>query len=467
MTEPIFCPDSPDYESAARAQIRAADPAHSAWVSANAGSGKTKVLIDRVARLLLKGASPDSILCVTYTKAAANEMLERLFAQLGTWSVLDENTLKTKLAALESRAPDSYTETELRDARALFAKALETPGGLRIETIHAFCSRILRRFPLEANVAPGFNEIDDVDADDFWGGAVKTGLLDAAADQRDILDTVALAGGGLGVTSGLDTARNHGSALLDFSEAHGHDLARMDAALQSALNAPEQDADTLIADAMAALPLADLGRVVEILEADGKSGSMRVASTLRSVFEATDPDAKWQFYRTLFFTQGGTPRKSVVTKPILAHAEAAALFETAELPEGSEVLRATTLDADVKAARLYARTRALVHLALPILRHYQKAKRDHAALDFDDLIAVTHRLLTKAEAANWVLYKLDGGLTHILLDEAQDTSPDQWGLLNALTEEFSKAQTRKNSSKNAGALKGAQGPPLALPNCPK
>ena len=436
MTEPIFCPDSPDYENAARAQIRAADPAHSAWVSANAGSGKTKVLIDRVARLLLKGASPDSILCVTYTKAAANEMLERLFAQLGTWSVLDENTLKTKLAALESRVPDNYTEAELRDARALFAKALETPGGLRIETIHAFCSRILRRFPLEANVAPGFNEIDDVDADEFWGGAVKTGLLDAAADQRDILDTVALAGGGLGVTSGLDTARNHGSALLGFSEAHGHDLARMDAALQSALNAPEQDADTLIADAMAALPLADLGRVVEILEADGKSGSMRVASTLRSVFETTDPTARWQLYRGLFFTQAGSLRKAVVTKPVLKHAEAAALFETAELPEGTEVLRIKALDADIKAARLYARTRALVHLALPILRHYQKAKRDHAALDFDDLIAVTHRLLTKAEAANWVLYKLDGGLTHILLDEAQDTSPDQWGLLNALTEEF-------------------------------
>ena len=436
MTEPIPCPDSEDYARAANAQLRAADPEHSAWVSANAGSGKTKVLIDRVARLLLKGAAPDSILCVTYTKAAANEMLERLFAQLGTWSILEEPVLKTKLAMLEAREAASYTDEELRNARALFAKALETPGGLRIETIHAFCSRILRRFPLEADVAPGFNEIDEPDADEFWNAALREGLTEAAAERRDVLDAVALAGGGSGIESGIAAARGAGQALLDFAERCGHDPVEIDRVLRVALGAPEEDEDTLIAEAMAALPLSSLGTVVEILEADGKTGSKKTATTLRRVFETKDAAETWALYRELFFTKSGGERKAVVTKPVLTHAEAAELFQTGEIPEGSEVLRVRTLDASIKASRLYARSRALVHLSLPILTRYQKAKRDHAALDFDDLIALTHNLLTKREAANWVLYKLDGGLTHVLLDEAQDTSPDQWGLLNALTAEF-------------------------------
>ncbi len=436
MTEPIPCPDSEDYRLAANAQLRAADPAHSAWVSANAGSGKTKVLIDRVARLLLKGAEPDSILCVTYTKAAANEMLERLFGQLGTWSILDEAALKTKLAALENREADGYSDEELRAARALFAKALETPGGLRIETIHAFCSRILRRFPLEANVAPGFNEIDDADADTYWAQAVKEGLVEAAAERRDILDAVALAGGGSGIMSGLEAGRGHGRALMDFAQRYGGDTARMDGTLRAALGAPDEDEDTLIGEAMAALPRGALGKVVEILEADGGAGSKKVAGTLRQVFETKDPAETWALYRGLFFTQSGSERKAVLTKSVLGHDQAAELFQKGEIPEGSEILRARALDQAIKAVRLYERSRALVHLALPILERYQQAKRDHAALDFDDLIALTHALLTRADAASWVLYKLDGGLTHVLLDEAQDTSPDQWGLLNALTEEF-------------------------------
>ena len=139
------------FASAIRAQALAARPDRSAWVEAHAGSGKTKVLIDRVARLLLRradgraGAAPDSILCITYTKAAANEMLSRLFRTLGKWSIMRDERLREELSRLEGRAPDSYATDDLRAARALFARALETPGGLRIETIHAFCARILRR----------------------------------------------------------------------------------------------------------------------------------------------------------------------------------------------------------------------------------------------------------------------------------------------------------------------------------
>ena len=141
----------------ADAQRVAADPQVSAFVRANAGSGKTKTLIDRVARLLLEGAPPATILCVTYTKAAAAEMQRRLYRRLGDWSVMADARLTAELAALEGRSPEAYDGRRLSSARALFAQALETPGGLKIQTIHAFCEKLLRRFPLEAGVSPGFH----------------------------------------------------------------------------------------------------------------------------------------------------------------------------------------------------------------------------------------------------------------------------------------------------------------------
>ena len=142
-------------------QRLAADPGLSAFVSANAGSGKTKTLIDRVARLLLAGAEPETILCVTYTKAAAAEMQRRLFALLGEWSVWSDDRLRDTLAALQGDDPAAYDERRLSKARGLFARALETPGGLKIQTIHAFCTSLLHQFPFEADAGAGFEVLDD------------------------------------------------------------------------------------------------------------------------------------------------------------------------------------------------------------------------------------------------------------------------------------------------------------------
>ena len=141
-----------------RAQKKASDPSASVWVSANAGSGKTHVLTERVIRLLLEGTDPSKILCLTYTKAAAAVMQNRVFARLSEWAVLDDEKLADKLEDLEGRRPGP---ARLSAARRLFAHALETPGGLKIQTIHAFCEKLLRRFPLEAGVAPGFEVLED------------------------------------------------------------------------------------------------------------------------------------------------------------------------------------------------------------------------------------------------------------------------------------------------------------------
>ena len=155
MTGVAFIPDA-----ATRAQIDAANPAGSVWLAANAGSGKTRVLTDRVAWLLLDGSAPERILCLTYTKAAAGEMQNRLFRQLSKWTMLSDEALRveiTRLGAARGTVPDD----QLRRARTLFARAIETPGGLKIQTIHAFCASLLRRFPLEAGVSPAFSEMDE------------------------------------------------------------------------------------------------------------------------------------------------------------------------------------------------------------------------------------------------------------------------------------------------------------------
>src|SRR5690606_24533684 len=144
---------------AARAQRQGADPSASAFVSAHAGSGKTRVLVDRVARLLLQDAAPARILCLTFTKVAAAEMQDRLYQRLGAWAIAPDDRLRAELTDLTGAAPRN-----LRAARTLFARALDTPGGLNVQTIHAFCERLLRRFPVEAGLDPGFRVLEGADA---------------------------------------------------------------------------------------------------------------------------------------------------------------------------------------------------------------------------------------------------------------------------------------------------------------
>src|SRR6476620_1356891 len=145
-----------------RNQGAAADPKSSAWVSANAGTGKTHVLTMRVLRLLLADTPPEKILALTYTKAAAAEMSKRVFDHLAGWVTAPDGKLEGKLRELLDRAP---TWDEMQRARQLFAVAIETPGGLKVQTIHAFCERLLQRFPLEAGVPPGFVILDEHERD--------------------------------------------------------------------------------------------------------------------------------------------------------------------------------------------------------------------------------------------------------------------------------------------------------------
>src|SRR2546421_3567419 len=167
---------------------RAGDPGVSVWVSAHAGTGKTYTLANRVTRLLLDGAPPSRILCLTYTKAAAAEMAGRLFAQLGEWAMLDDATLAAKIEGIGAicRSGD-----DLRRARRLFALALETPGGLKIQTIHSFCQYLLARFPLEAGVSPAFEVLDEATSRELIAAARADVFERAAEGEEKLAEAVA------------------------------------------------------------------------------------------------------------------------------------------------------------------------------------------------------------------------------------------------------------------------------------
>lgn len=452
MTEPtpISSPPGEAFESAKRAQAQAADPALSAWVEANAGSGKTKVLIDRVARLLLKrpdgrpGAPPASILCVTYTKAAANEMLSRLFSRLGDWSIASDDALREKLAALEDRDPADYDRAALKQARSLFAQALETPGGLRIETIHAFCARILRRFPLEAGVSPGFTEIEDAEADALWQRVLETHLIGAASAHPEAIRIVSEVSGGFGATAPLDALRSKRQELAAFARRHdGADISTIAATIRKAANAPDECPETLLETAMVRdFPLGDIKAALDELKSAKRAKTDdKLFNALEALLAVTDPAERYQLYLDAIagsshnWPSGSNP----FTKAVPVGGAVSDLFTrkpSTDAPEGRETTRMKSVQIALCAAFTAERTVALLTLGLPMIAAYAREKTLRAALDFDDLIAFTQRLLTKSHAAEWVLYKLDGGLTHILLDEAQDTSPPQWDLINALVKEF-------------------------------
>jgi ATP-dependent helicase/nuclease subunit A len=408
-------------------------------VEANAGSGKTKVLIDRVARLLLKRAAPDSILCVTYTKAAASEMQSRLFARLGDWCVMEEEKLKIELADLEGRETADYTHDDVGLARQLFAKALETPGGLRIETIHAFSGRVLRRFPLEAGVAPGFAELDDDDAAELWDAAFRAMGRRVVRGDKALMEAArfaAEAGGGKGFEAVRALLPRRTAIQRYVAGAGGIDAAVEKLRLQ--LKAPSLAAEAMLEQAMGAdLPRVQLQRAQAAFASGGKRDQDQ-AQLLTIVLSDQSAEARFAALRRVILKSDGglKARTSVFSKSLAAeHSVVVDLFDI-DPPQGSETQRILAAAAAINARRLFDRSAALLRLADVLFEDFARRKRARAGLDFDDLIEATAQLLTRQHAAGWVLWKLDGGISHILLDEAQDTSPAQWRILKALTDDI-------------------------------
>lgn len=412
-------------DEATERQVLAARPNASTWLSANAGSGKTRVLTDRVARLLLSGVQPQHILCLTYTKAAASEMQNRLFKRLGEWAMLNDADLRAALDTLG--APPG---AQLSKARTLFARAIETPGGLKIQTIHSFCASLLRRFPLEARVSPNFTEMEDRAAD-----LLRARIVEDMASGPDgpLID---------------DVARYLTDQSFD-------GLTRAICQNAAAFATPRSRGDVLaLFGAPRDMTMAD---VLDDVFSDDALGLIASITPVLNGSGANDRKAGEKLFGVSATVDGLRRLESVLLTGSSANTPFAAKtgsFPTKKLREGALsgfMPRLDDLMRRVEAGRVARlsleaadKSAALHAFAASFLAAYTHEKQMRGWLDFDDLILKARGLLTDPAVASWVLFRLDGGIDHILVDEAQDTSPAQWDVIERLAQEFTAGKSARD-----------------------
>ncbi|VIO66721.1 double-strand break repair helicase AddA [Bradyrhizobium ivorense] len=413
------------------AQARASDPKASTFVSANAGSGKTHVLVQRVIRLLLSGVPPEKILCITFTKAAAANMAERVFTTLGHWVTLDDAALDAAIREAGIAHPNAKLRKE---ARKLFACALETPGGLKVQTIHALCTRLLQQFPFEANVPARFAVLDDRDQTEMMERANLAVFLEASRNPdspigRALMTAMASAADVTfkDVVREACLSRDHFMAWTDTAGSAAAAAAQMSAALGVSADDRIEDVERDIVDGPY-LRRSGWEEIATVLDTGSKSDQDQ-AARLREALVFTGA-AQVNAYLAVFLTDADrTPRKSVVTKkfadnnPVVGR-----MFE-------AEIRRVLPLIERRRAVVTRDRTEALIHIATAAAANYRREKLERGLLDYDDLIDKTLAMLDRV-SSGWVHYKLDRGVDHVLIDEAQDTSPRQWDIVAHIISEF-------------------------------
>ena len=415
-------------------QAQASNPDQSTWLAANAGSGKTRVLTNRVARLLLSGTRPEHILCLTYTKAAAAEMQNRLFHTLGEWAMLPDSDLAQALGVLGEA---ELTSRQLCRARTLFACAIETPGGLQIQTIHAFCARLLRRFPLEAGVSPQFVEMDDQAMERLVHQIIhqmaegkEAPLLDAFAAQlsgENSMDKIILQ-----VVKNCDAFQQN---LLTWPQ------------LLEIFSLPTSITEKDLVEQV--FQTGDMELLAELrgkLTGSDKVSDRNASKKMVSLAMVNPTVMDIALLEDVFLT--GTGAKEPFTAKEKFPTQALCKTITSLVPALKELMKRVEKARPQRLGLAAAqRSMALHNFARAFLPIYANEKQQRGWLDFDDLIQKSRVLLRESSVADWVLFRLDRGVDHILVDEAQDTSPAQWDVIERLTQEFSSGEGARASNR--------------------
>jgi ATP-dependent helicase/nuclease subunit A len=409
-----------------RDQADASRPDSHVWLSASAGTGKTAVLSSRVLRLLLQGVAPERILCLTFTKAGAAEMAERVHSRLARWVQSKGPDVARDLVALgEDPGPESVAK-----ARLLFAKVLDaTGGGLRIQTIHSFCQALLAAFPLEAGLVPGFKPLDDRGQAELSRKALIA-MIETAERDRDqpVLDAIEMLALRLG-EAGTQVYLHRCVPATQALELLPDDLS---AALLEQFDLPDDvDAAILAACEDDAFPVRELRRVAAGNAAWGAKGGLDCADLIAR-WLASSAEARVEALPELLsalLTKDGEVKnrnrdKLLATEP--DYVDLASLC--------GDAIRAML---DMRRQAEFARRAAQgLTAGRAYVRAYAQAKRQAGAVDFDDLIGRAGQLLTQPGMSDWIRYKLDQRVDHILVDEAQDTNDPQWAIVDAVVQEY-------------------------------
>ena len=412
-------------------------------VQASAGSGKTYLLISRIVRLLLTGAEAGNILAITFTHKAANEMQTRLIERLFDLATCSENQLINILKELQLK-PDSKTIALSRD---LYEKILRSHTPVKSSTFHAFCQELLKRFPMEANISPGFDLLDKTALlyDSAWDA-----LMTEADKNRDsilasslqfLFKELGLFNSKQALTNFLDHRSDWWAYTGDSEEPETYAKEN----LQKQLNIkPDINPISDLFNNSSTIALLNEFHVL-LCKHDTKTNLKTSDLIYKVIDENIDNKLRFNFIKECFLTKTGTIQKRKESKP----AEKKMGVEgQARFLELHDILseKITNTNALLAAIRTFETSSAWYVAGEQYLKHFQKLKKELRVLDFTDLEWQTYLLLTKSNNALWVQYKLDQRIEHLLVDEFQDTNPTQWRLILPLLQEMAASEDERKRS---------------------
>ena len=416
------------------AQNIASNPSENIWVQANAGTGKTTVLVRRLLRILFRNGEFNNdiapgILCLTYTNAAAGEMRNRILEQLRQWAVADDAALTELLDGITENNP--ATKQDLAYARRVFFMYIDNPEVLKIKTIHSFCEEILHRFPLEAGISPSWSLVS---------GTAQTVLLQ---DSFDSMIKQSFSG-----VLNMQNTLNAFYRIIDIKSEHFLDelrellLSRYRSFFQvEDVNQYRKyfiettkkllNIDVTVDASVKPDYLIDIVKKAEDIQKTSKKPAQYIQNIIDLTKQYIDNTVNFEKYKSAYLTNDNAIIKNVLKNDFLVE----------------EANRVYKVQQNTLNTTIFNDTVALFDLAMDFANTYRKIKQERNLLDFEDLILYTQKLFSKPDVMGWVLSQLDISLSHILVDEAQDTSPQQWNILRSLVGDFfTDGDTKNNRS---------------------
>ncbi|MDG1709121.1 MAG: UvrD-helicase domain-containing protein, partial [Emcibacteraceae bacterium] len=416
-----------------REQLRASNPKSSVWVGASAGTGKTFVLSNRVLRLMLAGNRPDKILCLTYTNTAAAEMAIRVNSRLSEWISLSDDALHQELSDVLGARP---SKDQMILARKLFAQVLDVPGGLKIQTIHSFCQSLLGRFPIEANVSPNFDLLDDITINEHLRKSqddmlqkIDKGNNDELRDALNYLSGMLAEDTFSQLMKGLTNERGGLELLIKRNSSSFDQLKER---LKELLGFADRETRSSILDVACDESNFDYAALKNTAEKllTGTKTDIKKGEIISGWLNVKDDRGEtFDHYKKAYLTAKDEFFAKFMTKKLGEEFPNCldALYQEAE--------RVKFVVERLKAYKLYENSVSILRLGFELIGTYNKRKRSRNVVDYDDLIGKVSALF-KSVSASWILFKLDEGIDHILIDEAQDTNPEQWYVIRKIAQEF-------------------------------
>ncbi|ADR52047.1 double-strand break repair helicase AddA [Candidatus Liberibacter solanacearum CLso-ZC1] len=413
-------------------QLLASDPTRSAWVSANAGSGKTHILVQRVLRLLLSGANPSALLCLTHTKEAAAEMSHRVFEIITEWSHLSDEQLSVEITKIQGI---KQNESDISKARLLLVKILETPNGLKVQTIHSFCESLIRQFPLESNITGDFSVLDGDQSkkpiEEAKKSTIASILLDDNVEFKQAFDDILNSYNDINLEDLMSDIISNRSALNRFS-SFAKSYGGEEKLLKDRFDLPPNESYEKIYQDMWPLPHLRESDIKQYIFLATTKKMLKKANILKKLSQDHSIEERLNLLLSFFLTEEFKP----YTHTTMMTASAAK-----KLPDLKEKIIKSQQEfiliwERLKTYKIFSTTLASLTLAKHLNFHYDKLKKKNFFLDFEDLIVYTVDLLKKRDISAWIRYKIDQEINHILIDEVQDTSLSQWEIIRSLTEDF-------------------------------